>query len=186
MRWLLPQIFWTGITVAFYSGLMVPLISDTIITKDLDRQLEMSMQAMLYFGIGEMLGGITIGIILDKYGNYISSAIIVMLVLIQTCITLAFFDGDKYNWKAYVMPFSWGLQDSATNTFLLSILGFEFSNNIEPYSVNFFVQSMGIIAFEIVEAFLQTDQQMREYIVVVGIVGLSTCLCTTLFYSDFF
>ncbi len=37
------------------------------------------------------------------------------------------------------MSFIWGLQDSATNTLTLGILGFEFDNNIEPYSVNFLV-----------------------------------------------
>lgn len=52
------------------------------------------------------------------------------------------------------MAFLWGLQDSANNTHTSEMLGFEFDNNSEPYSIDNLVESAGTFVFEIVEAFV--------------------------------
>ena len=56
---------WTGVTIAFYSGLMVPIIADTVKLDDEDMQMSLSMNAMIFFGIGEAIGGILIGYHID-------------------------------------------------------------------------------------------------------------------------
>ena len=54
MRLLLPQLFWTGISIAFYSSALTPMITDTIssLGDDSDYKLEKSMIAMVIFGVG--------------------------------------------------------------------------------------------------------------------------------------
>jgi hypothetical protein len=53
MRRLLPQLFWTGISIAFYSSALTPMITDTIsLGDDSDYKLEKSMIAMVIFGVG--------------------------------------------------------------------------------------------------------------------------------------
>ena len=59
MRKLLPQLFWTGISIAFYSSALTPMITDTI--QESGKKLEKSMIAMVIFGIGEVAGGVIIG-----------------------------------------------------------------------------------------------------------------------------
>ena len=81
------------------------------------------------------------------------------------------------------MAFLWGLQDSSTNTFLLSLIGFEFKNCVGAYSVNFLVQNLGVIAFEIVEAFLVTEFHFKFYIAFLGVLGTFSGLCTSYYYS---
>jgi len=61
MRWLLPQVFWTGISLALYTGILVPMITATIPGDDDQDKFEKSMFCMVALGVGEMLGGLFIG-----------------------------------------------------------------------------------------------------------------------------
>lgn len=57
MRRLMPQLLWTGISIAYYSSCLVPMITDTI-SED---KLERSIIAMCIFGLGEVFGGLIVG-----------------------------------------------------------------------------------------------------------------------------
>jgi hypothetical protein len=61
MRWFLPQLLWIGISIAIYSGLLVPIISLSLEGLDNNQQFEKSMMAMVAFGFGEIVGGLVIG-----------------------------------------------------------------------------------------------------------------------------
>lgn len=61
MMLLLPQVFWTGISLAVYTGLLVPIITDTIPGDDDQDKFMKSMFAMVALGVGEMVGGLFIG-----------------------------------------------------------------------------------------------------------------------------
>lgn len=62
-------------------------------------------------------------------------------------VTLAFLGINKFNLLAFLMTFMWGLQDSFVNTHCYEILGFEFDNNSEPYSVFNLAQALGVVVF---------------------------------------
>jgi MFS family permease len=62
-------VFWTGISLAVYTGQLVPIIDDTIPGDDTNDKFMKSMFAMVALGIGEMVGGLFIGQIIDRYGN---------------------------------------------------------------------------------------------------------------------
>ena len=58
--------FWTGISIAFYSSALTPMITDTMANSDSNLKLEKSMLAMVIFGIGEVCGCVIIGQIIDN------------------------------------------------------------------------------------------------------------------------
>ena len=88
---MLPQIAWTGISISVYTGLLVPIIIGTL-PEDYDESMrfEMSMFAMVSLGLGEIFGGIVMGIIVDKIGAKRSSLINVLLVMAQTAAVLVY------------------------------------------------------------------------------------------------
>jgi predicted MFS family arabinose efflux permease len=143
MRRLVPQLFWTGISIAYYSSCLVPMITDTIAEDKLKR----SIVAMVVFGFGEVIGGLIIGQVIDRRGSRYVAVVNVLIVLIMTFVTLAFLGINQFNLLAFLMTFMWGLQDSTVNTHCFEMLGFEFDNNSEPYSIFNLAQALGVFIF---------------------------------------
>ena len=68
------------------------------------------MLAMAALGIGEIVGGIGMGIIVDKIGPKKASFIICSLVVIQTVLLSIFCYLNIYiGWLTYLMAFAWGV-----------------------------------------------------------------------------
>ena len=61
-----------------YTGILLPIITDTLPE---DEKFELSMLAMVSLGVGEIVGAIGMGIIVDKIGSKKSCWINVILVL---------------------------------------------------------------------------------------------------------
>ena len=72
------------------------------------------------------------------------------------------------------------------NTHCFEICGFEFDNNIEPYSLFNFAQAIGVFFFQIIESTL--DQSRTKYIIYtsfIGVFGIYACTITYFFeYRD--
>jgi predicted MFS family arabinose efflux permease len=90
---------------------------------------------MVTLGLGEIVGGLFIGQIVDKLGNKVASYVNILLIALCTLITVMFLYQNKFNMLVFAMTFMWGFSDSGVNTHLSEILGFEFENNSEPYSI---------------------------------------------------
>ncbi len=69
MMLLLPQVFWTGMSLAVFTGLLIPMIAESIPGDDNQDKFQKSMFCMATFGVGEMMGSLIIGFIIDKVGN---------------------------------------------------------------------------------------------------------------------
>lgn len=108
MMLLLPQVFWTGISLAVYTGLLVPIITDTIPGDDDQDKFMKSMFAMVALGVGEMVGGLFIGYIIDHFGNRKAAMANVVLILIQTAVVITYIVIYEYSWLAFLMTFLWG------------------------------------------------------------------------------
>lgn len=67
------------------------------------------MMAMVIFGIGEVIGGIIIGQVIDKRGSKYVAVVNVLIVLIMTFVTLAFLGINEFNMLAFLMTFMWGI-----------------------------------------------------------------------------
>lgn len=66
------------------------------------------MLAMVVFGLGELLGCFFIGYIVDKYGSKLAALVDVLIIVLQTLLTLLFLWSNQFNWLAYAMCFAWG------------------------------------------------------------------------------
>jgi len=58
---LLPYIVWTGVSLAIYTGLLIPMIVETIPNDSEDQQMMKSLFSMVSLGIGEIVGALFIG-----------------------------------------------------------------------------------------------------------------------------
>lgn len=107
------------------------------------------MLAMVSLGAGEILGAISMGIVVDIIGAKKACWINVTLIVIQTLLVIAFLIINEYSWLAYAMAFMWGVQDSSISIHLDAILGFEFESNKEPFSCDVLIESITAFTFEI-------------------------------------
>ena len=133
-RLFIPQLFWTGVSISFFSGNLVEIMSHTIEGDD-QTKFKNSMLAMVFFGVGEILGCFFIGTIVDRFGSRVASFMNILIMVAMTAVTFTFCLLWEFSWLAYLMCFLWGFQDSAINTHSGEILGFEFDSNSEPYAV---------------------------------------------------
>ena len=154
----MPQCLWTGISLSYYSGMLVLEIScaiDKISCGESDPQgtNKKAMLAMVGLGVGEMLGGQLIGQIIDMKGSKIACVANVIIMTITALISVAFLIVNDYNALVFATTFIWGFQDSAISTHSMEMLGFEFNEDLsneeersvsagaDPYAAFYFVQS---------------------------------------------
>jgi MFS family permease len=105
------------------------------------------MLAMVGFGFGEIFGCFFIGFIVDKFGSKVAAFLNVLIIILMTLITCAFIQVYEFNWLPWVMCFIWGFQDSMVNTHSQEMLGFEFDNNSEPFSIFNILQCFACFIF---------------------------------------
>jgi predicted MFS family arabinose efflux permease len=67
------------------------------------------MIAMVVFGIGEVVGCIFIGQIIDNQGSRVASLVNVGIIVLMTFVTLAFLGINEFNLMAFLMTFIWGI-----------------------------------------------------------------------------
>lgn len=61
------------------------------------------------------------------------------------------------------------------------MLGFEFDNNSEPYSVYNGVQAMSCFVFLIIEVVITTPTAYLIYSIVCGVISMGCCVVTAFF-----
>jgi len=61
------------------------------------------------------------------------------------------------------------------------MLGFEFDNNSEPYSIFNLAQAMGVFIFQIIESVLDSQTKYLVYSAFVGAFGIYACSLTFFF-----
>jgi len=127
------------------------LISDTIPNESDSVKLQRSMTAMVVFGFGEVFGGLIIGQIIDSKGSKFVALLNVLIMILMISVTLLYIGLYEYSWLVFLMTFLWGFQDATVNTHCFEMLGFEFENNYEPYSIFNLLQAAGACIFLILE-----------------------------------
>jgi MFS family permease len=141
MRYLLPVIAWTGFSVGFYSGLLIPILVDSLHGTELteNQKLMKAFEAMTFLGVGEIVGGLLIGKVIDKIGGKVCGILTIISIFMQTIAVNEFLHSNNFSFLSYFLTFSWGFQDSIVNTQLNEMLGFEFTDNTLPFSIFNFV-----------------------------------------------
>lgn len=86
----LPQLLWTGVSIAYYSGILVSVISDSVVGATESEQQYKSVLCMIAFGCGEVLGCFFIGNIIDRYSGKIATFFILGIIVIMTGVSVTF------------------------------------------------------------------------------------------------
>jgi predicted MFS family arabinose efflux permease len=139
---------YTGISCSFYLGLMTPILILTMENTEgfaglsEKQKISQSLYAMVGFGIGEFLGGFMSGTIIDQIGSKYAALVNFFLILIAGILQSFVISQLHFGVLAYVACFFWGLQDASVNTHTFQILGFEFKNASESFSILFLMQGV--------------------------------------------
>ena len=143
----------------------MPIISSTLnvghesgvkTAEDAQYEFKMSMLAMVALGVGEIVGSITMGLIVDHLGAKKSSLFNMMFIGLATVVVVIYIEEDTYSWLAFVMTFLWGVQDSAISIHLDAILGFEFASNKTPFACDVLIEALIACSFEIGSSFVKS------------------------------
>ena len=133
------------------------------------------MLAVVSLGFGEIVGSLSIGQVIDRAGNLTTSAITLLLIILQTFLTLSFVRSGTYGSLVFIMMFVWGLQDSVVNTHISEILGFEFEDNTRPFSVFNICQCIAMAIFSIIQISVDTQVEYIIFAIFVSILGMVAC-----------
>jgi predicted MFS family arabinose efflux permease len=134
------------------------------------------MLAMVTFGVGEILGCFLTGYIVDRFGSKVAVIANLLIIVATTLETLGFIYVYNFNWMAFVMTFLWGMQDSMINTHTQQILGFEFDNNSEPFSLFNTLQCVTCFIFQLIEAEVDNREGYFIYTAIVGVISFLCCV----------
>lgn len=133
-------------------------------------------------GVGEIVGSLFIGWVVDKRGNRPTITCTVISVVLQTFFVLLFLWQNSYGVLTHVMTFIWGFSDGIVNTHVQDILGFEFApDNVRPYSIFNSLQSVVVFVFLIIESAVVTRRDFFIYMGVTGALGIAMCSATYYF-----
>lgn len=110
------QLFWTGISIAYWSGIVSPIVifqlnhdpsyKDRHLAENKKEQY--AMEVMISFGFGEILGGHVQGWFIDKYQSRKAAIFNLLVVVVMTAVTVINIDRERFDWLTYVMSFMWG------------------------------------------------------------------------------
>jgi len=167
----LPQQIFTGISIAYYSGMLVPILTASIDSEDQQLQFQKSLLAMVALGAGEMIGSLIQGQVVDKVGNRTPVIIIVVSLMVTIAVTLFYIKKMEFGWLAYVMTGLWGFQDGALNTHTYQMLGFEFEDSATAFAMFNLIQAVGCVTFQLLESIIE-ERSYLVYTCVIGIIGV--------------
>ena len=112
---LMPQIFWTGISIAIYSSLLSVVVSDSVkydptMSKDENDQNKdfKTSLVLISFGFGEVLGCFFLGYVVDKYGSRRAVFANLAIMIVTMAYFIEFLMINQYNLLAFIMAFLWG------------------------------------------------------------------------------
>lgn len=119
-----------------------------------NKKLEMSLFAMAALGLGEMLGSVAIGQIIDRYGIKKGVLATALNLTIAVVLLYAYIGYYKFSVLTFFVTFFWGFQDSFLNNCLNCVYGFEFDSNVQPFSVGALVQSLTVFLFMLLQSLI--------------------------------
>mmetsp|Transcript_20383 Transcript_20383/g.31114 ORF Transcript_20383/g.31114 Transcript_20383/m.31114 type:complete len:169 (+) Transcript_20383:1061-1567(+) len=140
----------------------------------------MALMAMIWFGVGEVLGGIAEGFIIDIVGSRRTTWFNALICLAMTAVTIWSLDRLTYDWVTKLMCFLWGFQDGALNIHCFQILGFQFVSQSEPFGVHNALNGLGVFLLEFVQQGLDLSSpaSLKVYTYAMGFLAISSVVIT--------
>ena len=82
------------------------------------------------------------------------------------------------------MAFMWGVEDGSVNTHCLEMLGFEFDDNTEPFSIFSMFEAVAVFVFQLIQSLVPDQpQSYGTYVLATGILG--GVMCGATYFFDF-
>jgi len=121
-----PIIFFAGISMAVYAGLLIPMLARSMGdgVKDAEKT-SLACFAMIGIGAGEIIGSLVNGKLNDYFG--ISKYLIICYVELVIAFIFLFIYNTQdcfTMWFAALSMFWWGVQDAGITNFFLCVIGF--------------------------------------------------------------
>lgn len=110
------QCFWTGISIAYWTGLVTPILVMALPNLSETEQLEKVLYAVSLLGVGECLGAVVMGQIVDKVNSRVGVIFNLISIIFACVMSVIQIKRKVYDVWAFVFTFSWGLSDGAINT----------------------------------------------------------------------
>ena len=90
------QCVFTGVSISYWSGIITPIVvflldndPDYKDRKLADNQKEQqAMRVLIAFGVGEVLGGLFLGWVIDKFNPRRSIAVLLGIIIVMTGVTV--------------------------------------------------------------------------------------------------
>ena len=136
------------------------------------------------FGIGDMIGAVAQGQVVDRLGSRIGCVVNVLTIIIASGVSFIQIHDDNYNWITFLMTFAWGFCDGCVNVHSNQMMGFEFATSSDPYSIFNTVQSVAIVSFNLFQGAVVNTENTRSlelYTLGIMIIGCLTCGITFFF-----
>lgn len=67
------------------------------------------MYSLILFGVGELIGGASMGYIVDKIGSKLSTLVDALFVGLAGICVFIYITINKFSWLAYLMALLWGI-----------------------------------------------------------------------------
>jgi MFS family permease len=131
---------WSGTSIAFWQGVIPPILKLQLASSDEEGLSEnqltsKALQGMILLGLGECLGSLASGFIIDAIGTKKTCILNAAMVALNALVVTMSTNSLKYNSLSFILCFLWGVQDSISMSNTMQILGFEFESDSEPFGV---------------------------------------------------
>lgn len=159
----------SGIVVSFYSGILVKLISNSIISGDNNRKIEYSFYCMIVLGLGELIGALFISPTLDRFHPLVSIMLFTVTFLGSVAITYYANMYWKFGLIWFASSFLWGMSDSQSNIILCVLCWTEFGGaKKEAMAIFKSVQSVAIFLCFMLQPILNDidQKQLQKYFMI--------------------
>ena len=113
------ELVYSGALLAYWSCLLIPIMALELSTENpkyTDKHIDsMALQALVFFGLGEVICGAIMGYVNDKVGAKKTCLVNIIIIIITTALTILNLYELEYNFLTFVVCFMWGFQDAAVN-----------------------------------------------------------------------
>lgn len=163
-----------GTLVAVYSGFLPSFINISAMKTETDDESDADFYTdlvMICFGVGEAVGGIAIGAILDKMGNRFGIVLTFIYMVIHWVLIFVGLFLLEYNALWFIAALFTGLADSSHTTTNTSLLGTEYKGRKEPFAVFRFCRGIGGLVFFLLETGLDEEGLLSKiFMILVAVV----------------
>jgi len=105
---------------------------------------------MTGLGVGEIVGALLIGFLVDKFGSKLTVLVNLTLLVFSICTTIIVLCVKCPIPVTVLMTFLWGCHDGSLTSHTSEMLGFQFDSKMEPFSIYNLNKSLFVFAFSMI------------------------------------